>query len=132
MEAYSREQLAMLAVDDGRIHEAVPMLRESLALYRDLDAPSELAECLSSFATVAAAARAAEVAAQLLSNSRARFEEQGIGTPWYVGKREEATLARIHEQLDEESFARAWEEGAALTVDAAIALALALDVKPDA
>jgi hypothetical protein len=37
----------------------------------------------------------------------------------------EKTLAALRVQLDEEAFARAWEEGKKLTADEAVALALA-------
>jgi ATP/maltotriose-dependent transcriptional regulator MalT len=128
MEAYSREGLALLLLEDQRLPEAVSMLWESLAVYRALDAPMEIAECLSSFAAVAAVAGKPEVAVRLLSNSRARFEEVGVGSPWYVAKLDETTLVRIHEQLDEHSFAKSWAEGAELTQEEAIALALGTDL----
>jgi predicted ATPase len=124
MEAYSREQLAMFAIDDGHLQEAASMLRESLAVYRALDAPHELAECLSSFAAVAAVAGEAEIAARLLSSSRARFEELGVESPWYVRKRDDTTLVHIHELLGEDSFAKAWGEGAELTEEQSVGLAL--------
>ena len=36
----------------------------------------------------------------------------------------EETLGTIHAQLNDEAFREAWEEGRALTVDQAVALAL--------
>jgi len=41
-----------------------------------------------------------------------------------VAKRNEETLTSIRKQLDDDSLAAAWEEGRALTIDEAIALAL--------
>jgi len=42
-----------------------------------------------------------------------------------VAARNERTLATIRAQLDEAVFAEAWEQGRALTVGEAVALALA-------
>jgi len=44
--------------------------------------------------------------------------------PFYQAKRDDETLELIRAQLDETAFNRAWEEGRALTVDEAVALAL--------
>ena len=43
--------------------------------------------------------------------------------PW-AAKINEETLTTIRTQLDEAAFAEAWEQGRALTLDEAVALAL--------
>ena len=42
----------------------------------------------------------------------------------WVAKMNEETLGVIRSQLDDAAFAEAWEEGRALTIDEAVALAL--------
>jgi predicted ATPase/class 3 adenylate cyclase len=123
MEAYARDALAMLAIGEERVPEAFSMLKESLSVYQDLDVHSEIAESLGLFAAAAAEAGRADTATRFLASSRAQFEELG-GVPFWVAKRDEATLKRIHEQLDESAFVAAWDEGARLTLEAAVALAL--------
>jgi hypothetical protein len=44
--------------------------------------------------------------------------------PWWAGERNAKTLAIIRTQLDEAAFSEAWEQGRALTLDEAVALAL--------
>jgi len=128
MEAYSRDQLARLALAEGQVQEALHMLKQSLFVYRELDAPMELAESLGYFAAAAAKAGRAETATRLLAGSRARYEEVGAEVPYWLLKRDETTLERIHEQLDEDAFERLWVDGHALTRDEAVALAFELDV----
>jgi len=55
----------------------------------------------------------------------------GLSIPLYQAGRNEATLARIHGMLDDAAFAEAWEQGRALTIDEAVALALG-EVERDA
>lgn len=63
-------------------------------------------------------------AAQLLSSSEALHEEIGAGVAWWAATRNERTLTAVRTQLEEAALAEAWEQGQALTVDDAIALAL--------
>ena len=44
--------------------------------------------------------------------------------PLYQQRRNEEMLAVLHEQLDDAAFEEAWERGAKLTLDEAVALAL--------
>lgn len=132
MEAYSRDQLARLALAEGQIQEALHMLKQSLSVYRELDAPMELAESLGYFAAAAEKAGRVETATRLLAGSRARYEEVGVEVPYWLLKRDETTLERIHEQLDDDAFERLWADGHALTRDEAVALAFEFDVEPDA
>lgn len=100
------------------------MLKESTRIWRDLGERLEIAENLSRFAGALALDGRAETAARLLSASDALYEELGATAPSYIVKRNETALTAIHEQVGKDAFAEAWEQGKALTVDQAVALAL--------
>ena len=78
---------------------------------------------LNFVASVLAAAGDGEIAATILGCVVKTVEELGIEAP-YFEKRRDRTLAALREQLAEDTFARAWERGRHLSVDAAIELAL--------
>jgi hypothetical protein len=71
-----------------------------------------------------AVAGTAGTAARILSSSEALYEETGGGVLSWVAKMNAETLGVIRSQLDDVAFAEAWEEGRALTIDEAVALAL--------
>ena len=116
-------QLATFARDEGRLQDALEMMKESLRINRDLDMPGGITENLCLFADLLAAEGGAEMAARLLSRAEVLREEIG-GVPSWVGELNEKTLATIRAQLDDAAFAEAWDQGRALTLDEAVALAL--------
>jgi predicted ATPase len=116
-------QLATLAFDDGRVQDALAMLKEALGINRDHDMPEGIVENLCIFAKFLAAQGRAEMAVQLMSRAEVLRDEIG-GTSSWVAEMNVKTLATIRAQLDDAAFAEAWEQGRALTVDEAIALAL--------
>jgi predicted ATPase len=119
--------LAMIATEDGRVEEAFSMLKESIPLCRDLGSALDLAANLCHVAESLAFTGRAEIATLLVSCSEVVFEEIGANVLW-VSRMNERTLATIRTQLDEAAFADAWEQGRALRLDEATALALeALD-----
>ena len=124
MRATSLGALAEYAVNDGKIANALPMLRESTRIYRDLGERHELAINLCRFARAAAAAGRAETAARILSGAEILRKEIGISWSYWVVEMNNMTLADIHARLDDASFAQAWEQGRRLTVGEAITLAL--------
>jgi predicted ATPase len=118
--------LAEYAMDDGRVQDALPMLRESLLISRDLGNRGnrlEIALSLRRSAQALALRGKAEAAARLLSSSEALREEIGFSRSWF-GEVNEETLAPIRKQLDEAAFAEEWARGKKLTIDEAVALAL--------
>ena len=119
-------QLAQFALHDGKVEEALPMLGEALNLYRDLGSPLGIVEILLGFAEAYSLAGRAELAAQLLARSAELREEIGGGPAWWVEYKDK-TLAAIHAQLDDATFAEAWERGRKLSVDEATTLALMPD-----
>jgi hypothetical protein len=52
------------------------------------------------------------------------MEEIGARPPWFA-RISRKTLAAIHTQLDDATFAEAWRQGRVLTADDAVALAVA-------
>ncbi|MEP7224323.1 MAG: adenylate/guanylate cyclase domain-containing protein [Actinomycetota bacterium] len=116
-------QLGTLAFEDGRIPDAYEMLKEALSINRDDGIPLGIAENLCTFAMFLVAEGRAETAARLLSRAEALSDEIGGVSSW-AGRMNEKTLASIQAQLDEASFAEAYEQGRALTINEAVALAL--------
>jgi predicted ATPase len=128
-EAMSLGQLARIAVDEGRVEEALPMLRAQLRVWRDLGMPLALVVSLCRFARALAIAGEAVTAVRLLSAAHALLNNQ-LPRTGEVAKTNQETLSATHAQLDETTFAEAWEQGQKLTEDQAVALAL--DTEPNA
>jgi predicted ATPase len=124
IEASTLGALAMIAVDEGRVDDAVSMLRESHRIDRDLGDPHGIARVLCRVARVLAAVGRARTAARLLSASEALHEEIGATLRPWLAQMNEETLTTVRAHLDEAAFAEAWEQGRALTADDAVALAL--------
>ena len=115
---------ASYARDDGRIDEALAMLRESLAILMDVDDRLGIGENLARFARVFAVAGRSDAAAELLAGPEVLYEETGAGVLAWVAELNEATLFLIRRRLSDEAVADAFERGRRLTVDEAVALAL--------
>jgi hypothetical protein len=115
--------LANIAVSQGRVEDALSMLKENHPIYRDLGDLVGSAVNLCRFARALAFAGRAATAARLLSCFEALRNEIGGSEVWVTRDNEE-TLTMIRTQLDEAALAEAWEEGRGLTADEAVALAL--------
>jgi len=129
MESMSLIALAMLAIDDGSLDVARSMLQASLRIDRDQRNVPSIAFNLCRFARLYAVEGKAWTATTLLSGADALLEEIGARPSW-LAKMNDETRTTIHTQLDETTFADAWEQGTALTLDEV--LALALEELPDA
>jgi predicted ATPase len=125
MLATSLGALAEYAINDGRVTEALPMLKESTRISRDLDERHELAVNLCRFARAAAAVGRTESAALILSGAEVVREEIGVSWSYWVVEMNDVTLSDIHANLSEAAFAEAWDQGRKLSIDEAVALALA-------
>jgi predicted ATPase/DNA-binding SARP family transcriptional activator len=123
VEGIAFAMLGDIAVDEGRVADAVSLLQESHRIFHELNDLLLIAAGVLRFASVLALAGRAATAAQVLSSSTALMEELGADPPSFAGRRRK-TLAVIHTQLDDAAFATAWEQGRALTADEAVALAL--------
>jgi tetratricopeptide (TPR) repeat protein len=122
-EATALGALAMVALEEGRVADALPLLQENMPFYRGLADPLLVTENLCRVASALVAVRDPVPAVQLLGCSAALFEEVGASPPWVVQQNAETgELARA--QLDERAFADAWEAGCRLAADDAVDLAL--------
>ncbi|MGH2820683.1 MAG: ATP-binding protein [Actinomycetota bacterium] len=124
MEAFSLASLALIAVEENRIDDAVPMLKESYRMGQDIGDLPLIAFALDYFAAALAWRGRAEAAARLLAWVDALREEMGARVRPSDAVVTERTLGQVRAQIDEATFAAAWEEGRALTADEAVALAI--------
>src|SRR5712691_9765343 len=126
VEALSLGALAdNLAVEEGRVEDALPMLTEAYRINRDLGMPSaQTAMDLHRFARGLAFAGRAAAAARVFACAEALYEEIGARARPLTAAKDEKTLNAIRAQLDGTVFTEAWEQGQALTPDEAVALAL--------
>jgi predicted ATPase/class 3 adenylate cyclase len=124
VEAGSLAQLAIFARDEGRLEDAIAMLRDAIRIEHGFGAVLDVAIDLGRLASVLALAGGPGAAAVLLSSSEALTQKVGAGVPWWAGRRNEQTLTIIRAQLDEAATDEAWERGRLLTVDEAVSLAL--------
>jgi hypothetical protein len=123
MESMSLIALAMLAIDDGSLDVARSMLQASLRIdWEERYFPS-IAFNLCRFARLHAIGGNAWTATTFLASADALLEEIGARPSW-LAKMNDETRTTINSQLDEPAFAEAWEQGNALTLDEALALAL--------
>jgi hypothetical protein len=116
-------QLAACAVAEGRLEDAVSLLKEGYRIHSGLGDGLFVAAFVCRFAAVLALAGRPETAACVLTTSGVLLEGIGARPPW-ITKMTDRTLASIRAQLDEATFAGASERGMLLTADEAVALAL--------
>ena len=100
------------------------MKREALRLHYELGNPHKVLDSLGRIANTHAHDGRGGLAIQLVSASLALHEEAGLMVPLYQQRRNEEMLQVLHEQLEETAFDVAWAEGAKMTLDEAVALAL--------
>jgi predicted ATPase len=115
--------LGWLAGKQDRALDALNLYHQSLTLKRDIGDLGEIAVGLAGSALALARVGDSASAARLLGASASLSKEVGIGEAWVAADREEA-LGLVRAQLDDATFAEAWEDGARLTLDEAIDLAL--------
>jgi predicted ATPase/DNA-binding SARP family transcriptional activator len=116
---------AMIELGDGA--RASSLLGESLALARELGEPHGIAVCLDAFAGLAATAGEVDRAATLFGASDAARASIGAKRQPDSQILYDRWLARTLEHLDTNTYATHYENGRALTLDEACALALGHD-----
>jgi predicted ATPase/DNA-binding XRE family transcriptional regulator len=124
--AHARQSLALLAQSRGDYERALPHYIESFELYRLCAEPWSIAACLAGVASVIAVRGRAEQAAQLLG--AAEELHIGLGMPMFDADRTVMgpAMAAIRTALDDATIAETMAAGAALSLDQAIAMALAV------
>ena len=115
--------LADIALDQGRVEEAVPLAKDCYGIFRDLDNLLLIAIGVCRFARMLALSGRPEIAARVLSCSAALLQEIGAMPP-HAAKIRDRTLAAVRPQLDDAAFQDEWAVGQPLTADEAVALAL--------
>ncbi len=123
LEAALLGALASIAVEEGRVDDAVAMAKTGLRLQADSDDRIAAEARLCSAARVLVAVGQAAIAASLLAHADSVYEETGAREPW-VTRMNSKTLVSIREQLDEAAIAEASALGAKLTAGEAVALAV--------
>jgi predicted ATPase/DNA-binding CsgD family transcriptional regulator len=112
-----------LALDDHS--GAAAGFRQALEAWQVLGNPFEIAECLDGVAAVLTGQP--RRAAQLLGAAEALRERSGALVAAVEKERYGRLVARVQRQLRDDTFAAAWRDGRALTMDRAIELARVLD-----
>jgi predicted ATPase/class 3 adenylate cyclase len=112
------------ARDAGRLDDAFEATREALRIRRGEGDVQHILDSLSRVAAIHARAGGLATASRLLSSSLNLHEQRGMRVPLYQEERNEDTLELIRGGLDDAVLAEAWEQGARLTFDQAVALAL--------
>ena len=123
--AWALHHLGMAALGQGNHLRAIALLREALTLQHKQDHKSHILESLEGFAELASAQGRMVRAAQLLGAAAGLRES--IGAPRSPGERRpyERLVAGVSTRLDEATFAAAWAAGQAMSLEQAIAYALA-------
>ena len=124
MEATSLGALSEYALNDGRVGDAIPMLTESTRIYSDLGDPIAVAINIYRFARAFVLRGRPEAAAELLGAGDALHADLGAILQYWGRDMNDVTTAMVREALDERAFDKAREQGAKLTLDQAVALAL--------
>jgi predicted ATPase len=125
MAAQALHGLAFHANEAGRFEEALDYLKESYAIHIELGELPQIPDVLNRLASVLATAGKPEPATCLLAKAAALNEELGAGKRAYVAERNQVTLQKIRDRIDEVAFADSWKAGLDLSPDEAVALALA-------
>ncbi len=124
IEARSLGSLAVRAANEGRFGESLEMLSESLRIDRELGNVPFIGVDLVRFAFAHARAGKPQVAARLISRAVVMFDEIGFSLESWMTKEIEEATAAARSQLDEDAFADAWGQGAKMSFEEAITLAL--------
>jgi hypothetical protein len=124
IEARSLGALAERAANQGRFDDARHLLVQSLRIDRELGNVPFVSLDLVRFAVIHIRDGSPQVAAGLIARAVATFNEIGLSLEtWMTREVEDATTA-VRAELGAAAFDAAWEEGARLSLDEAVALAL--------
>ena len=128
----SEHHLAMAEYDQGNVEQAERLLKEGLAWQRELENRRQIAESLERFAILAVGRRQPGRAAQLLGAASMLRKRLGAPLPPIEHAGIDSTVTAVRAQLGEAAFDAAWTEGQAMTLEQAVAEALAVGTsQPD-
>jgi tetratricopeptide (TPR) repeat protein len=134
--AWGRYFLGYVALRQGYLPQAETLLIGSLLLRQELDARQNVARCLAGLAELAAAAGKPERAARLFGTTHtllrsldtqleASDQDRHERIPIASQADFEGHVAALRAELGEQTFETAWAEGQAMTLDQAVAYAIA-------
>ena len=123
IQASTLGELATIAYEEGRIQDALWMLKDSMRIHHGLGDHLDAAVDLSRSARVLALAGGAGTAVQILSSLESIGQDIGVRRSSLAEMNKE-TLSAVRRQLDAAAFAGAWQQGRDLTLDQAVALAI--------
>jgi predicted ATPase len=121
MTALALARLAIHARREGRLEEALDLLHEAYTIYKAVGETSAFSDVLARLAHTLALAGKPVEGARVLAKSDALAHELAIRRRPVQQRRYDEAFVAVRSALDEEAFARAWEEGLALTEDEAAA-----------
>ena len=124
VEAITLGALAMYAVEEGDLEQAVAKLTESHRLHVKLNDPFQTACDVLRHAALLAASGNAQTAALVLSSADALAEESGTDLRSWDREFIDELNRTLRERLDDHAFTEAWEQGRSLSAERAVALAL--------
>jgi predicted ATPase/class 3 adenylate cyclase len=119
------QNLAFVALRQGEPREALRSFGEGLAIFQSNNDRRGIAECLGGMAAAYWAMGRADVAARLIGTTEAALTASGA-LMWPANRSTfERTSAEVRRHLGESAFASACGEGQRMTLDQAVAFALA-------
>jgi predicted ATPase/DNA-binding SARP family transcriptional activator/uncharacterized protein HemY len=122
--------LGTMAADQGDMNTAATYYRDSLAAHRDVGDRLGMAEALEGLARISGARKQPQHATQLYSSAVVLREALGAPVPPADRAAYERQVDAVRACLGEEAFASAWAEGRVMTLEEAVACALALKGSP--
>jgi DNA-binding CsgD family transcriptional regulator len=115
--------MGKLARSQGDQDRSESLHHEALGLFQEARNKLDAVEALESLAGLAALAESCREAARLFGAAEALRESIGYMRFLVERERYEADVALVREGLADKEFARAWEEGRAMSLDEAVAYA---------
>ena len=119
--------LGWVALLRGELERAEALHKESLALSGEMGGSAHTLAFLKGLACTAGAKGEAQKAARLFGAAEALREAMGVGQWAALRTLEEPYLVGARSQLEEGTWAEAWEEGRRMSMEAAIEYALSED-----
>ncbi len=123
--ARTLHDLGFVAAEQESYELAGARFNESLVLFHELSDRRNEAKCLEGLARVAAALGHHERAARLLGAAENLRNRMDSPLPPSYRTTYEHTVAAVRSQLDAQTLSRSWTEGKVMTLEAAVAYALA-------
>lgn len=114
-----------VAYDQGNVAQAARLYRDSLVIFRSMKAKWDCTACIEGLAAVASAEGNAPRAVRLWGSAAASRAALHAPLPPVDRPRRDAMLAELRRTLGDAAFEALWAEGQALTLEAAVAEAMA-------